>query len=363
MWVTAYCPQTPVRNPCLFMQLSQKLRRFGSSIRKLFRFTPSHEPEVQVERPASAASDGKAKKNWKLHTAIGVLVFLVLLWPALAVLKSHIDDDPDFSPPTVKGGSHSVAMAVGLIEREVNQAGWVANAPFFMPAAMLNNMPNYQIGMVGALGRFSFELEDQIGRERGSSAADPDLTEARSLLQYEPTVWIFKPGTIWPTAPAEQQYRDAAKALKRYNVRVANGEATFDARSDNLMAVLDRIALDLGAMSAELDTAIDHRHKTLGLLDLKADKVFYRVKGASYTYYMLLKAMEPDFQQALENKQVKPIYDQMLAELKKAALMLPLVVNNGSLSGQVFPNHLANQGFHLLRARTKMREITDILRK
>lgn len=345
------------------MQFSQKLRRFGSSLRKTFRFTPGDEPEVKLERPEPAPKTDGKRPNWKWRIAIGALVFLVLLWPAMALMTSRIDDNPDFNPAPVKGGSHSVAMAVGLIEREVNQAGWVANAPFFMPAAMLNNMPNFQIGMVGALGRFSFELEDQIGRERGSSAADPDLTAARGLLQYEPTVWIFKPGTIWPTAPAEQQYRDAAKALKRYNVRVANGEATFDARSDNLMAVLDRMALDLGAMSAELDTAIDHRHKTLGLLDFKADKVFYRVKGASYTYYMLLKAMEPDFEQALENKQVKPIYDQMLEELKKAALMRPLVVNNGTISGQFFPNHLANQGFHLLRARTKMREITDILRK
>ncbi len=344
------------------MQIGQFIRRIMSGLTRLGRFIPSREPVVED------ASDSKAKdrsyaigSRW-LRIIVGVVVFVILLWPTIAFFTSKINDDINLSANAAEGESASAAITIALMEREI-ATGWVPNAPVFMPAAMLNNMPNFQIGLVKALGRFSFELEDQLGRERGSSAADPDLEIARARLQYEPTVWIFKPGTLWPTAPAEDQYRDGVAALKRYNARLVAGNATFDARPDNLMAALDRIALDIGAMSAELDDHIDNRHKTLGLLDFKADKVFYRVKGSSYAYFMVLQALKSDFSNVIVDRQTGRLYDEMLNELRLAATMRPLVVNNGTLSGQAFPNHLANQGFHLLRARTKLREITDILRK
>ncbi|VAW01096.1 hypothetical protein MNBD_ALPHA06-2237, partial [hydrothermal vent metagenome] len=106
-----------------------------------------------------------------------------------------------------------------------------------------------------------------------------------------------------------------------------------------------------------------NRHKTFGLLDMKADKIFYRVKGGTYAYFMLLQALQTDFTDVIKDRNTARLYDEMLLELRRAAVMQPLVVNNGTPSGQAFPNHLANQGFHLLRARTKMREITDVLRK
>jgi hypothetical protein len=345
------------------MQFGQLLRRFTSKFRKLGKFAPSDEPAMEMVEEVFEDKPAPKRHSKRFWIIWSVVIFLVLLWPTVAVLTSRINDQADMSVQTPEGGSASVAMVVALVDREVNKTGWVPNAPAFMPAAMLNNMPNFQIGMIGAVGRFSFELEDQVGRERGSSAADEDLVTARARLQYEPTVWIFKPGTLWPTAPAEDQYRDAIAALKRYNVRLAAGNATFDTRPDNLMAVLDRIALDVGAMSAELDDQIDNRHKTFGLLDFKADKVFYRVKGSAYAYLIILQALKTDFSDVIEDRQTARLYDEMLNELRRAAIMQPLVVNNGAVSGQAFPNHLANQGFHLLRARTKMREITDILRK
>ncbi|PHR63209.1 MAG: hypothetical protein COA47_00920 [Robiginitomaculum sp.] len=345
------------------MQFGQTIRRLLSGFSRFGRFTPNDEPVVELVENAIESRADKPKRSRRVWQIASLVGFMVLLWPLLALWVHQINDKTELSLTTPEGGSVSVAVTIALVEREVNQTGWVPNAPGFMPAALLNNMPNFQIGMIKALGRFAFELEDQVGRSRGSSAADVDLEIARARMQYEPTVWIFKPGTLWPTAPAEDQYRDAVAALKRYQVRLSAGNATFDARPDNLMAVLDRIALDIGAMSAELDDRINNRHKTLGLLDFKADKIFYRVKGSSYAYFMLLQALREDFSKVIEDRQTDGLYREMLAELRRAAIMQPLVVNNGTISGQAFPNHLANQGFHLLRARTKMREITDVLRK
>ena len=345
------------------MQLSQRARRIWSRLKSLWRKPVSDEPVVETASAPPSAPKPKRRHLWR-RLGFAAVLLIVLSWPAMAVLTSRIDDDPAYTPPPPpKGGSATVAMMAGLMEHEISHAGWVANAPFFMPAHMLDNMPNYQIGLVTALGRFAFELEDQIGRERGSSASDADLTTARSRLQYAPTVWIFKPGTLWPTAPAEGQYREAIAALRRYNERLAKGQATFDTRPDNLLAALDRIAYDLGSASAELDAHIAGRHKTLGLVDLTADNIFYRSKGRAYGYYMILKALRTDFKDIIAQRDSAGLYDKMLGELRRAAVMQPLVVNNGTMSGQFFPNHLANQGFYLLRARAKLRELTDILKK
>jgi hypothetical protein len=341
------------------MQIGQAARRLWSKVKSIGRKPVGDEPVVEAVSRAPAPK----KRSWRKIIA-GAVVVLVLLWPMMAMLSSRIDDDPEFTPKfDPKDGSQTVAMVAGLMEDEIKKAGWVANAPFFVPAHMLNNMPNYQIGMVTALGRFAFELEDQIGRARGSSASDPDLSIARARLQYSPTTWILKPGTLWPTASAESQYKEAIQALRRYNSRLAGGDATFDTRPDNLLAALDRIAYDLGSATAELDAQITGRHKTLGLLDFKADKIFYRTKGRAYGYYMILKALRVDFKAVIASRETSELYDKMLEELRVAAVMQPLVVNNGTPGGQFFPNHLANQGFYLLRARAKLRELTDILKK
>jgi len=101
------------------------------------------------------------------------------------------------------GGSRAVAMAAALIERETDQHRWVANDPFFLPSAALDNMPNFQQGMIAAIGRFAFELTDQIGRTHGSSQTDKDLQRASGQLQYPGDIWVFD----WSTSIARPLHR------------------------------------------------------------------------------------------------------------------------------------------------------------
>jgi hypothetical protein len=53
----------------------------------------------------------------------------------------------------------------------------------------------------------------------------------------------------------------------------------------------------------------------------------------------------------------------MLSSAEQAATQQPWVVLNGSPSSQFTPSHLANQGFLLLRLRTQLREIANVLQK
>lgn len=306
------------------------------------------------------------RRSWRSYLLIpAVLLVLLAVWYLGGMIWYHrIGDDPEFgavsSAPT--GGSRAIAIMADLIEREIDTHEWLPNEPFFKPGYLLDNGPNFQIGMLTALSRIAVEFTDQLGRSRGSSQADPDLTNAAGLLRYPPDKWIFDLSTSWaPTAPSEQQYRAAMRSLRQYNERLGSGKATFDRRSDNLIAALDRIAADLGSVSAASYSKIESSRNTW--FDFSADDLFYSNKGLLYGYHMVLRDLGEDFAQILAERQATRNWSLMLESLRHAALLQPLVVLNGALDSMVKPNHLANQAFLLLRARIQLREVGDILTK
>ena len=214
-----------------------------------------------VEQTLSGSEPGRTSRILRRVKigGLGLLVVLVVYYVGGMIWLHRIDDDPNFGlgSSAPEGGSRSVAVAADLIDREINTHRWVANDPWFMPGSLLDNMPNYQMGIVSALSRFAVELGDQLARTRGSSQIDPDLNQASGLLKYPGTIWLVDPQTWFkPTASSELQYRRAMRALRDYNARLAQGQAVFETRADNLQATLERIAADLGSSSAAIDRAV-----------------------------------------------------------------------------------------------------------
>lgn len=306
---------------------------------------------------------GRRVWRWTKRIALTLLIAIVLYYPLGMILVHRINDDPAFTAPEVpQGSSRAVALAAALIEREVVQSAWPANDPFFMPGAALDNMPNFQIGIQEALRRFATEMADQIGRARGSSSADGDLTDARGALNYAPDRWVWDPKvSLWPTAGSEDQYKAAMRSLLKYNERLARGQASFEPRADNLLTTLDRIGKDLGAASNAIDQQIDEHSGDW--LDFLADDKFYRTKGELYAFGLLLRDLGIDFKSVIQEKGATTVWQRMVDSMLEGASLQPLVVMNGSPNAMLQPNHLAAQGFYLLRARTQLEEITDILQK
>ena len=180
----------------------------------------------------------------KVALIIPVLFFLYVIIGM--VIVNRIDDSRDLSQADGRGGSMTVTAVINLINREVRDNPWTPNDPVFQPGWWLDNTPNYQRGIIGALSRFSLELRDQVGRTRGSSAEDSDLQEAAGNLSKETDQWVMNFSTsLLPTTPADRYYLVAARHLESYNDRLAAGTAVFERRADNLYATIDRIALTL----------------------------------------------------------------------------------------------------------------------
>lgn len=337
------------------------LENARDSLRRRWLYRPGRE--------VSGTSSGGPRRRISLGPIRWVLLLILLaflLYIPVGMLVVHrIDDDPNFTPPAddvVEGGAASIDMAAALIDREVNINNWIANDPFFVPGYYIDDTPNFQKGIFAALGRFAFEMTDQIGRTRGSSQADPDLQQVAGLLQYAPDVWVWDPTvSIWPRATSEAQYRQARKRLVAYNTRLAAGDAVFDKRADNLMATLDRFAADLGSASAAINREVQESRG--GLLDFNADDIFYDNKGRLYGYYMILTALEKDFANVIAEKRLETAWSQMMDSFRTAIDIQPWYVMNGDPDSLAVPNHLLAQGFYTLRARTQLREVTNILQK
>ncbi len=313
-------------------------------------------------RIAPAAPRSRLAAVWHWGWRI-VIVVLVLYYPVGALIVENIDDDPQFAPRSVAPGeSRAVAVAAGLVTREVDVHQWTPMQPFFMPARLLDNMPNFQRGIAAALGRFSTEMMDQLGRTRGSSQTDGDLERARGFLNEQPDQWAWQPSvSLLPTATSAQKYRAGRDKLISYNKRLAAGQAVFERRADNLQALVDRIANDEGSDSAVIDQHIIEQAGNL--FDMHCDDIFYFNKGRLYANYLLLRELGVDFDSVIKEKGLGNAWNGMVETFRIAAELHPWVVWNGYPDALLVPNHLAAQGFYLLRARTQLREISSILLK
>ena len=306
--------------------------------------------------------------RFSLRSKMRIVSFLTIIivfgWCAVMFSHHKIDDDVNFSVKDgdFQGGSHAVAITAELIHREVDMHQWVSNAPFFQPGHYLDNMSNFQQGIIYALGRFTVQLGDQIGRARGSSQIDPDLDHAVGMLKYPGNIWVFDPKTsLVPTSPSDTQYRHAREALLSYNKRLVLKQAVFDPRSDNLVATLDSIAADLGSQSAVIDDYLRERH--FWLTEGHSDDIFYSSKGRLYAYYLILREMKKDYAQVIKERDLTSVWDNMLMSFQEAIELNPLIIIDANPDSQFLPSHLASQGFYLLRARTNLREISGILSK
>ncbi len=297
-----------------------------------------------------------------IKRSVAIFSVFVLLWYGVlgGLLMHRIDANPEFEPPRgFDGGSRAIDMAAALVTREIDTNRWSVNDPWFFPTAFLDNMPNFQQGMMRAISRFSIEMMDKVGRTRGTAQLDDDLERAVGLLQFPGDVWILDLEKSWlPVVPADVQYRAAVRALNAYNQRLAAGTAVFERRADVLALTLSRLGADMNSRAALLDRHVQSSRRTI---DLRADDVFYFNKGLLYAYYMVLRELGRDFEPVLAAAGTRQVWDQAMESLRMASQLQPLIVLNAPGDDSLFANHLFLQGFYMKRAIMQLDEVVRVL--
>ena len=349
------------------MDFGQALRQLGRSIRawiaELFAWLRKTSRET-IRRTSewAAETEGPLAKFVRLRGMWRVVVFLILVliavYPLAAWWASTIDDDPDFgmAANSLKlNESLAVANAAALLDREVNTNGWTPNDTVLWPTTLLDNMPNYQQGMLTALAHFSAELAASVPH-------DEDLKEAKELLEYPADVWIWQPSALFWPASSEHKYNNAVEVLRRYNGRLATNAALFDRRANILASMLTRVTADLSATASAIDARIADRSGFL-FINNKADDLFYRSKGQMYGYYIILKGLEHDFAGVIKERHLETNWRRMMDSLRHAVALRPWVVLNAEPDSSFATCVLCSEGFYLLRARNEMQGIVSSLAK
>ncbi|MBL8576663.1 MAG: DUF2333 family protein [Mesorhizobium sp.] len=255
-----------------------------------------------------------------------------------------------------------------LVDFNINQNAWISsmlayklglfgvpwrNTPWF------DNKAAFQLGINQVMRRTTTELVDTLGRARGTSRIDQNLQNARTALAWDEDAWYV--GMRGPTRPTPSVYRDAIENLNAFNATLQQCQATFDARADNLMQFLDRIAGDMGSTSDILRGQIEA--SDAGWFDPRADDRFWFAYGQLYAYYGILSATRADFSKVIQERNIGTLWDTMMVQMRDALNMQPWIISNGNESSAFFPSHLATMGFNLLRARSQIVEIRSVLER
>ncbi len=270
------------------------------------------------------------------------------------------------------GRSNIVEVTADLMDFNVNSNKWISSHPLYKAGLFwivewdqtwfFDNKAAFQRGVHQAASRTAIELADALGRTRGTSQIDEDLKVAKGNIQFDQFTWyfnLFDRQPIGPTTPTPTYFREALKALTSYNKRLTACNATFDARADNLLQFLDRIAKDIGSTSAVIKDRAEQNNS--GWFDTRADDIFMYSKGQLYAYYGILQAARADFSEVVETRALGDIWDRMDEHLRRAIELDPFIISNGTEDGWLMPTHLTTLGFYILRARSNLVEIRSVL--
>ncbi len=264
--------------------------------------------------------------------------------------------------------SAMVQATADLIERTVVDTSWVSSNPLYKAGfffiwdwkdtPFFDNKAAFQLGINQSVRRTAVELVDRLGRVRGTSSINQNLQQARESANYREDAWVmtFTPPFFQPSTQA--RLKQARNELLAFNAELQNCKADFDVRADNLLQFLDRVTADIGSTSEILQ----RRMEDAGFLgfDRRADDRFWFAYGQLYGYYGILSAMQSDFREVFQQRNINTLWTRTVGQLQDALRTRPFIVVNGSASS-IVKSHMESIGFDLLRVRSNLVEMRDVL--
>lgn len=343
--------------------------------------------------PFMAASRWYARRGWLIKGPIGIVLLVLIglygyfIWNT----QNWAGFDPDYplaynlenrnvsageqvsaadggNTTRTCGRSAIADVTADLIDYNVNENAWISSMILYKlglfgmswdSTPWLDNKASFQRGVNQAIRRTSIELVDTLGRIRGTSQIDQNLQDARGSMQFDEYTWYFGLNPFGPKTPTPSFYRGAARDLRAFNDRLATCSAVFDARADNLITFLDRIANDIGSTSAILRERSEAYN--YGWFDSRADDRFWFAFGQLYGYYGVMHAAGADFEDVIKQRSIGPLWQQTEQQFRSALKIQPFMISNGNEAGWIMPTHLATMGFYVLRVRSNLVELRSVL--
>ena len=284
---------------------------------------------------SSSSSNPGATLLW-IGTGLVTILMVVCSWywsrePELFDVRQEAELYAELEGLPMVTGSATTISLIRTAETLLNKPGGYLSNDIAPPSVFLDNMPNWEFGVVEQIRDLALALRNNISRSQSQSTADHDLETAQPLFNYNNDSWAI-PST-------EGEYADGIKALNSYLQRLSDpGEkkAQFYARADNLSVWLKLIENRLGSLSQRLSASVgqdrintdlagepDATQSTATSNNItvktswsKIDDIFYEARGSTWAIIHFLEAMEIDFAPVLNKKNAVISLRQIIRELK-----------------------------------------------
>lgn len=327
----------------------------GEKIYKLLNIVSAYFKRlVNLYSPATVK-----EKGWLWATAL----FLVTASIALFVLGIYWSQEPSnldtrqLSLQAAEGDKSKIVpgytttatliqVSTTLLDKP---GGYLSNdklppSSFFGLFTMLDNIPNWEFGVVVMIRDTSRVMRNDFSRSQSQSLENESLAQAEPKFNFANDSWLFP--------PTESEYRKGIKHLQTYlnNLSSQSDPNTqFFTRADNLNELLAVIEKRLGNLSQRLnasveelrvntdlagDTAAEQSTLAPGLVIAKTpwveiDDVFYEARGYVWALLNIMRAIEIDFNKVLQKKNAVVSLQQVirLLEQAQAAPSSPMVLN------------------------------------
>jgi hypothetical protein len=333
--------------------------------------------------------DGLTDPNFRQNNFKKIGSFLFALAIFFLILMFWWDNTPDdFSP--VQNANHiaakhqqqivtgyvSTSTLITLANSLLDKSGGYLSNDVSPPSIWMDNIPNWEFGVLVQVRDFSRALRNDISRSQSQSLEDADLAIAEPQFNFNSESWIF-PST-------ESEYRKGIKALESYLARLSSSEqkdAQFYARADNLAAWLAIVEKRLGSLSQRLSASVGQIRINTDLAGDPAaqqstpspaemitktpwrqiDDVFYETRGSAWALIHLLKATEHDFSDVLKDKNALLSLRQIIRELEatQETVWSPMI-SNGSGFG-FLANHSLVMASYISRANAAIIDLRSLL--
>jgi len=327
----------------------------------------------------TAASIIAKRPAWIRPVAIvlGVILLIILIlgiyWsrtPKVFWVNEFVEADR-----TVVGYSTAdtlIRVASTLVDKP---GGYLTNDKF-PPGLYLDNMPNWEKGVLTQVKDLSRVFRNDYSRSQSQSKEDPDLVIATEKFFSESNSWLFP--------PTERRFREGTEAIMLYRDRLTSTDgdrAEFFARADNLREWLAEVEKRLGSLTRRLgdsvaktrinenlaaDPSAEAAQEQPDVVDVRTswfevDDIFFEARGTAWALLHFLRAAEFDFANVLEDKNAKASVRQIIRELEAslAPLRSPVILNGGGYG--LFANHSLVMANYLARANAAVINLRELL--
>ena len=273
-------------------------------------------------------------------------------------------------------GTVTTATMIRLGRTLLEKRGGYLSNDLFPPGVWMDNVPAWEFGVLVQVRDMSRVMRADLSRSQSQSEEDPALSQAEGKFFFDNSSWIFP--------QSESEYEDGIALLENYLTRLADPDlpaAQFYARADNLRTWLTAVETRLGSLSQRLSASVGRRQLALALAGdpaasqatpvpdeaeiktswFEIDDVFYEARGQTWALLHLLRAVEQDFGDVLDDKNARVSLRQIARELEgtQETIWSPMILN-GTDFGFV-ANHSLVMASYISRANAAIIDLRSLL--